>query len=333
MTYDAILKDLKAKNFAPVYFFYGAESFYIDKLVEYCEKNILDAGLQAFNQATLYGKETSPQNVIDQLAQFPMMAPHRVIILKEAQEMKNFGALLPIIEKPVPHGILVISYKNPKVDKRTKLGKVILQKSVVLESKPLYDNQISGWIKDYSAKMGLKVDFNVAQLMAEYLGNDLQKISNELEKLKLNAGSAGQVTLKLAQDQIGISKEYNVFELQNALSKRDVKKAVQIIKYFSRNPKSNPIQMVLANLYSYFTKVYICAQNIREQDQSLMRKLGLGSPFFVKDYKAAARQYSIQRIRSVLVKIRESDLQSKGVGNRSKDSEDILSELIYHIMY
>ncbi len=332
MSYKAILNDLEAGKLANIYLFYGAEPYYIDKLTNYCEKNILEEGLKAFNQVTLYGKEADARRIIDELSQFPMMSPKRVVILKEAQDMKTFGDLLPIIEKPIPHGILVISYKNPKIDKRTKLGKIILQKSVVLESKTLYDNQVGAWIKEYAGEIGVKIDFESINLLVEYLGTDLQKISNEIDKLKLSAN--GQpVTLDQIQDQIGISKEFNVFELQKALSEKNVVKANMIVQYFAQNQKSNPIQMTIASLFGYFMKVYITLQNGSQPDNVLMRSLGLGSPFFVKEYRMAARNYNIAKVRSVINMIKEVDLKAKGVGNRSLDSGALLTDLVFHILH
>lgn len=333
MSYKAIIQDLKAKKFSNVYFFFGSENYYIDKLTSYCEKNILDEGLKAFNQTTLYGKEADARRIIDELSQFPMMAQHRVVILKEAQDMKTFGDLLPIIEKPIPHGILVIAYKNPKVDKRTKLGKIILKKSVVLESKALYDNQVASWVNEYANEIGIKIEFDASQLIAEYLGTDLQKISNELDKLKLGLSAGGSVTLDQVQEQIGISKEFNVFELQKAISERNVVKSNMIVQYFGQNQKTNPIQMTVSSLFGYFMKVYITHQNASQTDNILMRSLGLGSPFFVKEYRLAAKNYPISKVRSIINEIKEVDLKSKGVGNRSNDSGALLNELIYYILH
>jgi DNA polymerase-3 subunit delta len=332
MTFKAIKEELEAGGKAPIYLFFGQEDYYIDKLVAIAEKKLLEPGLQAFNQSVLYGKESDARRVIDDISQFPMMAPKRVVILKEAQDMKQIGDLLPIIEKPIPHGVLVISFKSKKIDKRTKVGKLLVSNSNVFESKPLYDNQVAPWIRDYAREINLRLDAQGAQMLAEFLGTDLNKISNELDKLKLSLGDEA-VTLEEIQEQIGISKDYNIFELQNALGIKDIVKANRIVNYFDNNPKSNPIQMTLANLFPYFTKVLISAQNSSENDNVLMKKLGLGSTFFVKQYRLACRNYSQSKLRSIIRHISQTDMESKGVGNRSKSDGEMLRELIYFILH
>ena len=334
MTVDAIIKDISNKKLAPVYFFYGKESYYIDKLTQYCEQHILDETGKSFNQSVMYGKDVDAKRIMDELAQFPMMSTHRVIILKEAQDMKTIGDLLPIIEKPIPHGVLVISYKAEKVDKRSKFGKIITSQSITFESKPLYDNQLPAWIKDYASSIQLKIDIQVAQVLAEYLGNDLQKIANEVDKLKLNANAtSSQITMEHIQEQIGISKEFNVFELQKSLGEKDLMKCNIIVRYFANNPKASPIQMTVASLFNYFVKILIAQQNFSKSDGELMKILGVGSPFFIKEYKLAARNFTAQKLRSIIEHLRIVDLQSKGVGNKNLDDGALLTELVWDILH
>jgi DNA polymerase-3 subunit delta len=332
MTFKTLKSEIEAGGKSPIYLFYGAEDYYIDQLVNIAEHNLLEEGLQAFNQSVMYGKETNARRVIDDISQFPMMAPKRVVILKEAQDMKGFNQLLPIIENPVPHGILVISYKSPKIDKRTKVGKSLISNAIVFESKPLHDNQIAPWIIDYAREEQITIDHQGAQLLAEFLGSDLSKISNELKKLKLNVGDQ-PITLEDIQDQIGVSKDFNVFELQNALGMRDVVNANRIINYFGNNPNSNPIQMTIASLFSFFTKLLITQQYSNESDQNLMKKLGLGSSFFVKQYRLGARNFQQNKIRRILQYLSLCDLESKGVGSRNKNQGEILKELVYFILH
>ena len=332
MTYKSLKEELESGGRSPLYLFYGAEDYYIDRLVEIAEKNLLEPGLQDFNQTVLYGKECDARKIIDNISQFPMMAPKRVVIVKEAQDLKGIGDLLPIIEKPIPHGILVLSYKSAKIDKRTKAGKALMSNATVFESKPLYDNQVAPWILEYSREQNIRIDHQGAQMLAEYLGSDLNKIANELGKLKLSAD--GQpITLEDIQEQIGISKDFNVFELQNALGIRDVVKANRIINYFSSNPNSNPIQMTIASLFSYFGKILITQQNSSEPDQSLMKKLGLGSTFFVKQYRQGSRNYNQKKLRQILRYLSLADLESKGVGSRNKDQGAIMKDLVYFILH
>lgn len=332
MTFKSIKSELEAGGKSPIYLFYGAEEYYIDRLVEIAEKSLLDPGLQAFNQSVMYGKETDARRVIDDISQFPMMAPKRVVIIKEAQDMKGVNDLLPIIEKPIPHGILILSYKNPKVDKRTKFGKLLMNQATVFESKPLYDNQVAPWIIDYAREAQVRINHQGAQLLAEFLGSDLNKITNEINKLKLSAGGQ-EVTLTDIQEQIGISKDFNVFELQNALGARDVVKSNRIINYFGSNPNANPIQMTVASLFSFFTKILITQQNSQESDGGLMKKLGLGSSFFVKQYRQAARNYRQNKIRQIIRYISIIDLESKGMGSRNKSQLSMLKELVYFILH
>ncbi|MEO1627422.1 MAG: DNA polymerase III subunit delta, partial [Bacteroidota bacterium] len=232
MTYKDILKDLKAKKYAPIYFFHGDEAHYIDLLCKYMEENILSEAERSFNQMVFYGKDSEAKTIIDTACRYPMMAPHQVVILKEAQDMRGLADLISYIEKPVATTIFLICYKYKRFDARTKLAKALKSKAVVFESKRLYDNQVPDWIIGYLRDKKLNITEGAAELVAEYLGTDLSRISNELDKLALNLQAGTQVTEKEVQENIGISKEYNVFELQKALGQMDVLKANRIVNNF-----------------------------------------------------------------------------------------------------
>ena len=242
-------------------------------------------GEKSFNQMIMYGKDTDHKTLIDTCSRYPMMASHQVVILKEAQEMKTLKELLPYIEKPVHTTILVICFKHKKFDGRTKFGKLVKQKALIFESKKLYDNQIPDWIQSYLKDKKLSISPSASVLVAEYLGENLSKVSNELDKLAINLAPGTEVNEKHIQEQIGISKEYNVFELQKALGAKNVVKSNRIINYFISNPKKNPLVVVVGTLFNFFSKVYLTHFLKNSSEKEMMEKLGVRHAFFLKDYK------------------------------------------------
>lgn len=331
MTHEQVLNDLKAGKFKNVYLLHGDEPYFIDTLVTWMEHHLLSEDAQAFNQTVVYGKDVDHRAIIDEARQFPLMSDRRVIIVREAQEMKTLKDLADYAKKPVPHTILVLVHKHKSFDKRLALAKA-LSDQVVFESKKLYDNQLPAWILGYAKSIQLGIDDKMAQILADYLGNDLSKIANELDKLALSQGRGVKISLEVIQDQIGISKEFNVFELQKALGEKNKAKAFLIAKYFADNPKENPIQVTVLNLFNYFQKAMVAAQYQAEGDMVLQKKLGLTTSFFVKDYRVVARNFSLKKIREILVNIRMADVESKGVNNRSKNDGQLLTELVYCIL-
>src|SRR6201986_1184518 len=264
MSADDIIKDIKNRKFKPLYLLHGDEPYYIDLVGNYVEHKVLSDAEKGFNQTVLYGKDTDIMTVLNAAKRYPMMADYQVVLVKEAQDMKwgkddddkkTINPLLAYLESPLPSTILVFCYKYGKFDKRKKSYKAIDKNGIVFESTTLYDNKVPGWIEDFVQEKGYKISPQAAALLGEYLGNDLSKIANELEKLMLNVSKGQEITPKEIQDNIGISKEYNVFELQTALGKKDVVKVNRIINYFEANPKSNPIVLMLGNLNNYFSKV------------------------------------------------------------------------------
>ena len=333
MTFEAILKDLKNKKYSPIYLLHGEESFYIDKISSYIEKNVLNEGEQAFNQAVLYGKDTEFKTVVDEARQFPMMASHRVVVIKEAQDMRSLKNLAAYAENPSPQSIVVICHKHKKFDSRTKLAKAIKANGVLFESKKLYDNQVSGWINKYISDKGYSISPDAAMITAEYLGTDLNKIVNELDKVLVNLKDEKSISADLIKEMVGISKDYNVFELQKAIGTLNTEKVFRIVDYFAANPKSNPLVMVLSNLFGYFSKVYIAAYHGKKNDNELKTLLGLPTPYFVKDYRTAAQNFRGQRLINIFEALKVADLRSKGVGARNMDAKAILRDLMITVFY
>lgn len=311
------------------------ESYFIDEITQYFEQKVLSESERAFNQMVLYGKDADYQAVVDNARRYPMMAQHQLVILKEAQEMRSLGNLISYVENPTPTTILVICHKHKRFNMNTKFGKMLKSKAVVFQSKPLYDNQVPDWISKYLKKRKLQVQPEAAALLAEYLGTNLSKVVNELDKLRLNLAEGTIVTSKHIEDNIGISKDYNVFELQKALSQRDVLKSNRIVNYFTANPKKNALPTVISSLYNYFSKVYMLHFLKQLPEGELLSALQLRSAFFLREYRAAARAYPRWKTEHVLSLLKEFDLKSKGVDYNSTGKPDgqLLKELIWKILH
>ena len=334
MTFDQIMSELKKRQFRPIYFLMGEEPYYIDVISDYIAENALAEQDKAFNQVVMYGKDTQVGRVFDAASRFPMMSQYQVVILKEAQNLKEIDKLQYYMEKPLKSTILVICYKD-KPDKRLKLFK-ILDKSkdaAVLESKKLYDNQISTWITGYLIERGYGIAPAAAELLKDYLGAELSKVVNELNKLIITLPvNEKKITLEHIEMNVGISKDYNVFELQKALGDKDVLKANRIIHYFARNPNSNPIVITISTLCSYFMKI-LTYHYLSDKTQAAVASALKVPPFFVKDYEAAARKYPAQKVVQIISVMREYDLKSKGVGNTSASHGDLMREMIFKILH
>jgi len=331
LTFDKIIESIKKKEFSPVYFLHGEESFFIDAIVDEIQDNVLTAQEREFNQMVFYGKDASAQNIINSAKQYPMMAQKRVIILREAQQMKNLKDLLPYIENPVDSTVLVIAYKGKKLDTRTSFGKKVKNNALVFESKKLYENQIGRWIKTYAKSKGMNLTDDACSLMTVLLGTELSKIDNELEKLKIAVGSEKKIELNDVKDNIGLNREYNVYELNNALGAKDVAKAFRIIDIFGANTSQYPLIYILITLYGFFTKVLIVSENIRKSDVELSQ-LAKFSRFFARDYRLAARNYSRAKLIDVIGILKEYDLKSKGVGVRSPNQIELMKEMVLKIL-
>jgi len=333
MTFEEIYTSIKKQEYAPIYFLMGEESFYIDKITDYILENALPEAERDFNQTVFYGKDADMANIIDTARRFPMMATRQLVVVKEAQQLKNIELLDSYIKNPLKSTILVINYKYKSLDKRKAFTKNVAQYGILFESKKIYENQLPDWISKYTSSLKLKIDTKASILLSEFLGNDLSKISNELDKLSINIPQGNTITADDIEKNIGISKDFNNFELQNALGKKDVLKANQIINYFSTNEKNNPIYVTIALLHSYFSKIlkFHFLKN-KTNDKLVASALGV-NPFFVKDYKSAARLYNPKKLVTIINLLREYDLKSKGIGNVSSKNGDLLKELIFKTLH
>ncbi len=341
MTIDDILKDLKARKFKPIYLLHGNEAYFIDQIVDYIENNVLSPAEQSFNQTILYGKDTDMTTVINTAKRFPMMSDYQVVIVKEAQDLKwgkdaddensEMAQAIRYFEYPQASTILVFAYKHGAFDKRKKIYKVLANTALLFQSDEVRENKIASWIETYVKGKGYQISTQSSVLIAEYLGTDLSKITNEIDKLCLNIEQNSLITDDHIQKNIGISKEYNVFELQKALAKRQVLKCNQIINYFAANPKANPMVLVLANLYGYFTKVLRYHYLVNKADAA--KELGV-PPFFVSDYELASRNFSLPKVFQIIALLREYDLKSKGLDSTGNTADGaLLRELIFKILH
>ena len=332
MTYDQILSDIHKKNFAPIYFLTGEEPYFIDMISDTIENEVLDEADRAFNQIVLYGRDVDVETIANHARSFPMMGERMVVIVKEAQDVKDlekFEAYLEIIPETT---LLVFAYKYKKFDKRKTLAKKIDKMGVWFESKKLYDSNIPGWIQNYLKGEGYSITPKATQMLADFLGTDLHKIANELKKLTIALPKNKSIDDADVERNIGISKDYNVFELQNAIGSRDVLKANRIVSYFGDNGKDNPLLVTAITLYGYFAKLIKlhCTQD--KSQGNLASVLGV-NPFFVKDYLTAVRNYPPQIcIRNISI-LREFDMKSKGYESGEVSEKDLYREMIFKLMH
>lgn len=343
MTFDQLIADLKKKIYHPVYILQGEEPYYIDRIADYMEANILSDSEKEFNQTVLYGKDIDVPTLVSYARRYPMMSNYQLVILREAQDLKSlFGneksekddrnPLLEYLLKPTKSTILVICYKYKKIDKRTKAGKEMVKSSVFFESTKLYDNQLPDWITQYVLGTGYRIHPKAAVLTAEYLGNNLSNIANEIGKIILNLKPGDEITAGMIQENIGISKDFNIFELTNAIGKRNIYKINQIANYFANNPKSNPFTLSITQMYGYFMKLLIYHKLESKDKNSVASALGV-NPYFVSEYESAAGAYPVQHCLRNISYLREYDLRSKGVNNENANDGQLLKELVYKIVH
>jgi len=331
--FEDIISGLKKRIYKPVYFLAGEEPYYIDLITDFIEQNVLPEADRSFNQMVLYGEDTSVNGIIEIARKYPMMSTHQVIIIKEAQVLKKIEDLAIYIEKPLPSTILVINYKYKILDKRTRLVKVLLNQGVYFESNRLKDYQVPGWIDRYLMAQGIKSEPEVSAMLTEYLGNDLQKIANELNKLIITLPSGKPViTTSLIENNIGISKDYNNFELQKAVGERNILKANMIVHHFSASQKDNPITLTIASLFSYFNKILTYHYLTDKSKNNVAAALKV-NPFFVRDYETAAMKYNVVKTLQAISLLRIFDMKSKGVGDIGSEPGDLLKELVFKILH
>jgi len=335
---EAVLEKLKKRDFAPVYFLQGDEPYYIDLISAFIENNALAEHEKGFNQIVCYGKDVNVGTIVTQARRFPMMAERQVVIVKEAQEITDLTRddgqklLESYVQNPVPSTILVLAHKHKTLDGRRPLTKTLDKNAVLVEAKKLYDNKLPDWILFYVKDREYRIQPQATQLLADYIGNDLCRLSNEIDKLIINIPARSEITTDHIQQYVGISKEYNVFELQAALIGRNVLKANQIIYYFEANPKSCPAILVIVTLFGFFTKVLLAHAATDRSEAGIAAALGV-NPFFAKDYLAAMRNYPFPKVARIIHYLRQADLHCKGVEAGSISEGDILRELIYKILH
>lgn len=327
-----LVRDIQQGQIKPIYLLMGEEPYFIDKISRYIEDKVLNEEEKGFNQVIIYGRDSSIEDIVSQAKRYPMMAERQVVIVKEAQDLsRTIDKLEAYAENPQPSTVLVLCYKYKKVDKRKKVYKAIAKNGVVLESKKLYENQVSAWLQDLFSRKEYQIEPKALQMMIEFLGTDLGKIENEVDKLTLLIPKGTIVTPLHIEENIGFSKDYNNFELRKAIGVRDVQKAFRIIMYFSQNPKDNPFVVTVSLLFSFFSQVMKFHGTKDQSPKNVARLLGI-SPYFVTDYVTAAKNYPMKKISQIFSILRSLDVQGKGVGAYNRSQEDLLKEMLVRIM-
>ena len=326
-----IVNDIKAGNIKPIYFLMGEEPYYIDKLSDYIEQNLLSEDEKAFNQTILYGRDVSIEDIVSTAKRYPMMAERQVVIVKEAQDLtKTIDKLENYVENPMLSTVLVFCYKYKTLDKRKKLPKLISKSGVLYESKKLYENQVGDWIKRVLAGKKYSIEPKANAMLVEFLGNDLGKINNELEKLQIILPKDSTITPKHIEENIGFSKDFNNFELLNALGSKNQLKAYQIVQYFSDNQKANPLVVTTSTVFGFYVKL-LKYHGLKDRNpKNVAIVLGV-SPFFLKDYDLALKNYPMRKVSQIVSYLREIDVKSKGVGANALPQSDLLREMLFKI--
>ena len=331
MSPEVIIESWKKKKFKPVYWLEGDEPYFIDQVVRYAEHGLLTPAEADFNQTVFYGKDANWADVVNTCRRYPMFAERQVVLLKEAQQMKDILQLEPYMDNPMPTTVLVVSYKEKKVDSRTRFAKSLKKNGEILTTKKLYDNQLPDWISSLAQAKGFTVTPKALRLFIDSIGNDLSRISNEIDKIAVNMKGKSQISEDTVEQYVGISKEFNVFELQSAIAHRDVPKAVRIAQYFGANPKAGPMQMVLPALYNFFSKVFLVFAAGSADSKIVAGMLGV-HPFFVKDYMTAASNYRYSGIENILLQLHQYNLRNIGIHDAGTDNAQLMKEMLMKMM-
>lgn len=331
-TYESILSELKSGIYHPVYYLMGEENYYTDRITDYIANNVLTDIEQEFNMTVFYGMDTDIDTVVSAARRYPMMAEHQVVIVKEAQMIKNLDALINYLRMPQPSTILVFAHKNGSLDKRKKVATELDRAAVVLDSKKIREDKLPSFINGYAREKGVAIDSKATMMLAESIGVDLARMAGEIDKLMIAMGSAAKlITPEIVEENIGISKEFNNFELQNAIINKDIYKANRIINYFAQNPKKNPIQMTLALLFSFFSNLMMAYYAPEKTERGVGDFLGVR--WGVGDYLKAMQHYRAMHVMEILHLIRLADAQSKGAEGAVISDGEIMRELLYKIMH
>lgn len=332
MNPDQIIAEWKKGVYHPVYWLEGEEPYYIDKIIDYAEKNILNESEASFNLSIFYGRDSKLDDVINACKRYPMFSERQVVILKEAQQMRDVEKLETYIEHPLNSTIFIVGHKEKKVDGRSKLAKQLKHHAVLISTKKLYDNELPDWTDHMIRQKGLDIQNKALHMLVDHIGNDLQRLENEIDKLTVNLQNRQQITEDDIENFVGVSKEFNIFELQAALGRRDMLTSMKIIHFFEANPKAAPIQLVLPTLYAYFSKLYIAASSSSRDEHSIAALLGLKG-FFAKQYIQALQFYSFNEIEKALILLHHYNLKSVGISKTSETNDsDLMKELVAKII-
>ncbi len=331
MSVEKILKDWKNGQFKPVYWLEGDEPYFIDTIVNYAEKKIISEAEAEFNLTIFYGRDADWTAVVNTCRRYPMFAERQVVLLKEAQHMKDVEKLESYIEHPLPSTIFVVSFKDKKVDGRSKLSKVLKSKAELFTTKKLFDNQLPDWAGNIVKNLGLTIQPKALFMLIDHIGNDLSRIENEIEKLTLNLAGKKTISEEDIENYIGVSKEFNAFELQAAIAQKDLAKSIRIIQYFEANPKAGPIQLVLPSIYNFFSKLYVLKAMGQVDERSAAAALGV-PPFFVKEYLSASKKYDYAAVEKVLLLLHQYNLRSLGVHDGGTSDAGLMKEMVVKMM-
>jgi DNA polymerase-3 subunit delta len=327
----SIISSWKKNIFKPIYWLEGDEDFFIDEVMDYAEKKILPEAEASFNLTVFYGKDANWADIINACRRYPMFAERQVIVLKEAQQMKDIDKLEPYIETPLASTVLVVSYKGKTLDGRSKLSKLVKKNGEIFLSKKIYENQLPAWTNGYLQSKGFQITPRALTLLVGHVGNDLSRIANEVDKLSVNVSSEKNITEDDIEKYIGVSKEYNIFELQHALSVKDHAKAMRIIQYFEANPKAVPIQLILPSLYGYFTKIMAIYQMPDKSERSL-RTLFYNNPYLVQQALDTIKNYSYSQTENAILLLHDYNLKTIGINSYGASPASLMKELSYKIM-
>jgi DNA polymerase III subunit delta len=331
MLANAIISDWKKHHYRPIYWLEGEEEYFIDKVMDYAETQILNESETGFNLTVFYGKDAEWANIINACRRYPMFSDKQVVLLKEAQQMRDLDKLESYIENSLASTIFVVSYKEKKVDGRTRLAKLLKEKAVVLSTKKLYDNQLPEWTEELIESKGHTISRKALVLLVDHIGNDLSRIENETDKILINLNSRKNITEDDVEKYVGVSKDYNVFELQAALASKNLPRAIQIIQYFEANPKAAPIQLILPSLYSFFSKVFMIHGLNTRDEKSVAASLSV-NPFFIKDYLKAANIYTYPDVEKLLLLLSDYNLKSIGINNSGTSDASLLKEMVFKMI-
>jgi DNA polymerase-3 subunit delta len=326
-----IVNDIKAGNIKPIYFLMGEESYYIDKLSDYIEDKVLSEDEKGFNQTVLYGRDVTIEDIVSTAKRYPMMSERQVVIVKEAQDLsRTIDKIESYAENPMPSTVLVFCYKYKTLDKRKKVTKLLAKNGIVYESKKLYENQVGDWIKRVLAGKKYSIEPKANAMLVEFLGTDLSKINNELEKLQIILPKGSTITPHHIEENIGFSKDFNVFELRKAIGDRNQLRAYTIADNFAQNPKDNPIVMTTSLVFSFFVQL-LKYHGLKDKNPSNVAKVLGVNPFFLKDYDIALKNYPMRKVSQIVTSLRDVDVKSKGVGANALPQSDLLREMLFKI--